>query len=960
MMKLYFRIFLLSCTLLIAINSNGQIPKDKSEPDKIDKSIIHGTLRNGFTYYIKPLKGGGEQLKMTFMIKVGSNYEEPHETDFAHHLEHLAFRETINFPEGLKSNSSLLSNLNMSPRDVRGKTGGEVTLYYFDLQKANMEAANTGLKWFKDIANNLDLSRENIDRERGVLLQEYLAGESSRASRDAENQLDNELFPCIKDKGNFITHNKSFPFKDLQHFYKRWYKPDRMAVSIVGKIENVELMEKLVIERFNDLKQNKGSSRQEDCGEKYFNGKNGFAVVKSDSNSLHNAFGKPITINLYFRDPKTWQTRTKWEGVEKRITLELITNIINHRFYEAAEVYNNIVNQFSIHTIERKTKNAGKPESALKINIRTGLGDDVEGVKKTIYILKQLEKYGIKKKELDKAVSDFLHDYDVNPDRNLEYWQEQIKAHFVYKEVLPKEKQLRINNYLKKLSVDEVNNVVTELLSGMPKDIGLIIPEDHSTIFESEKKLRQVIRDAHKKPVSEYNSSPAPDKLLSKKEVGSLEEKNILKVDNEDNTFQEYLLENGVKVVLQPLNGTAGEENMVLHGFKPIGASCLAPELYYSAMFSPSIVENAGLGRFTKFDLKRFYCNSNSLQMGISSYLKFDEAGIKGNVIKGELEEFLQVVYLYFSKPRKDSLAFTDWKKSNLNYTAISINPVNDLIDALNQLSRDYSTLPHASKRTEAIKAVDFEESYKAYNYFFGNAKDYTFIITGNFEKEKILPLLNKYLGNLPVKESIYCNSRHYPLVNKPETISLKMEPSDLYETQNSFYGLVFTALANKPVDWQEELEVKILGMVADRLLFGLRADKNLSLYYFAADGRYNRSLNRFEIKFRYNCVPEELPKIKDSTTQIINELKKGSFPKEVLENVIKELLMRFKQTDQEQPSEKSESLYSLIRYGEEMIDERVRENFLKSFTANQVQNTAERIFQEGSSYELVMENKKE
>lgn len=929
-----------------------------SESYEIDNSIIYGVLDNGFTYYIKPIKDSGTKIKMTLMVKTGFSYEEAHELDFSHHIEHLSFRESHSFPKGLKGNSELLARLEMKFNELYARTGGSETLYYFNPPAKNFEAVTTGLAWFRDIASGLDLSEKSINRERGVLLQEYLSGEASRDRRSVEELLSNNLFPWLTSPTNFIEHNKSFAYQELQQFYKEWYRPDRIGLGIAGDIDDVEQLKRTIENTFNDLDSAVLPLEEQNWEEVYAGSEPRFAVVQRKKAPANAIVGNPVHINLFFRDQKAMEDPGTIKSVQRSLKVKMIINILNNRFRERANVYNNFSESSGVHTIYIRNGHFNKPANAFKIIIRSEIDKEKKALQKSLHVLSQVKRFGVTEEEVEYTKKEFLE--NLSPDFRLSanYWLGEIENHFIYGEALPSEKIFHLRNFVKDLSKEELERCINELISEMPEDIGLIVPQNYETDLDSEKWTRNFITKIFKEPVSPYENPTAITELMSKREIDSLtvgEPNNI--VDGELGS-KEYRLKNGLRVILKTLTSNYKTNDMVLHGFSPYGASCFSKDDYYSAIYAPSVIANSGVAEFSRFDLQRFYGNTHSLQMGISPYINYDEAGIKATVSKEEFKELLQLVYLYFTKPRKDGIAFDDWRNQQLRFTALSINPTNDLLDAIGELSQDYSQKPTASKRIGAIENVEFEKAYEIYDKLFGSPENYTFIVVGQFKEREVLPMLTKYLGNIPQKRIFECNEENYGSdALNPGPVSRKVHTSDLYDTQNSYYGLEYIKPKSTTDNWKEELKVKALGMVANRLLFRLRSDEGLSLYYFGAGGRYNRILDRYEIKFRLNCTPGELATVKNSTKKVIEDLKKGDLPNEALKISIAELSLRYSPHVMERPREISEKIYKCYRYDESIADDAQVEEYLNSLTVDDMQEAANEYFQDQYSYELTMEN---
>jgi len=929
--------------------SNNAVP--------LDESIHYGVLKNGITYYIKPLENPQEQLKMFFLVKTGSFDEEAHETDFAHHIEHLAFRPSDNFPNGLKGNPQLLSILGMNFRQLGGMTSGNFTRYNFEPPFNNSEAISTGLKWFRDIANGLDISERSINRERGVLLQEFLAGEATQDQQNTEEILNSKIFPCFDDHQDFVEKNKSFPSKDLQEYYFKWYHPDRMVIGIVGKIKNVDSIERMIKRTFESLEANEDFKGNFECGKNYLESPKSYAVVRSNTESLKNNHGDSNLITLFYRDPLTWKKSGGLDGLKRKIKFGLLTKILNERFKEKEAAYNNTSKRYSSHFffINNRIK---EPISSLKIHISSKKHFEKEALQKSIGQLKQFRYYGTQQEEFEEEKNNLLENIKNESPELPEYWIDEIINHYAYGEGLPTGKKFIIRDWLLELSKEELNDFMKDIISPMPDDIGIIIPYDVNTVLSSEAETRNIIKDAYQKPVSSYKKVKPPKQLLSDKELHSLkvQAENLEPIKSYEG-ITKYKLNNGISVILRPSKNSSNTQSISLHGFSPYGAICFPKEDYFSAIYAPHIVSNSGVGNFTKFDLTRYYQSLDSVQINISPYLTYNEVGIKAEVSKQKFEDVLQLVYLYISKPRKDPLAFEDWKSFFLEATSASINTSNDLFDELNVLTEDFSKRPKASRSISSVNKIKLDKVHKIYESLFGDIENFTFIISGDFNEHKILPLLQKYLGNLPSKKGPDCNSTKAIEILTKGPVSKRINPSDLYETINSFYGLRFVWPQEQQNDWKEEIKVRALGYLANNLVFGLRANEGLSLYYFGAAGEYNRQMNRNHVSFQYVCKPEELSVIKNRTLQIIERIKNGEVSNEVFDIALNELRALYSEDYLMTSAKMADRLYRNIRYNESTACPSEMENYIETLEIKDLQKIAQKYFQEEFFYEVIMEN---
>ena len=213
--------------------------------------VRHGTLENGLTYYVQENSTPKGRAELTLAVKVGSLYEKPHEVGIAHFIEHLNFRGSKHFEDGA------LKNYLESLGDVRmnAYTGFEKTVYHLDIPLANPESLDQTLLFLRDFAGFATLENRVIQKERNVVIDELHHGFSS-PTRQISKKFIEESFPDSLLQTNFpsgtIENIRQVSPETLRTFYKKWYRPDRMAVIIVGDLE-CEKVEKKIKTLFSPL-----------------------------------------------------------------------------------------------------------------------------------------------------------------------------------------------------------------------------------------------------------------------------------------------------------------------------------------------------------------------------------------------------------------------------------------------------------------------------------------------------------------------------------------------------------------------------------------------------------------------------------------------------------------------------------------------------------------------------------
>lgn len=954
-MKIFYKCFL-PFFLLVYSSVNAQINKETQlpiDPSTIDGSIIYGVLDNGFTYYIKTVDSLNE-VKMNLIVKVGSYYESDEEVNFAHAIEHLAFRATKNFRKrkGLAGNPKLLSALGMSREDLGGWVEGDQTNYSFKAPITE-KSLKTGILWFSDILYGLDISKQSIERERGVLIQEY-SMDQNKVDNAEKNRLESKLFPWISDRSNFVQHNKYFPYQDLQTFYKKWYRPDRVALSIIGNIQSPEELKHFIKNKFETSKSITLLNSENDAVIGSLKNRPGFGVVQSKVPSVKNSGKYPIEIHLNYVHELSPKDSRMMSGVQQKIQAQLLSKVLNQRFKELENSFSKSSEFFNMYRPFAELLERTKTSNNFKLIIKTDTLKEKEALRDGIERLKQLKIYGINKSEFQEVKKALLNEYPLISDSNYGYWQQQIRDHFVRGESLPEHKNSKIRSFIKNLSLEEINKFAYDFVSVMPGDIGIILPHDYETELISETFTRNYISKSFSKPVTAYELPETIDYLISPEEKQKLKIGNPISVNDGVLESKEYVLSNGLKLILKP-DKYSQSDKITIRGFSKNGASCFPEEDYNSATLAPSLVKNSGAGQFDKFELNRFYQTTNSLKKGVDLYINYNEAGLKASVNNDEAEILMQLIYLFLSKPHQNQLAYEHWKTEQLLFSQTANNPINALNNKLSDLIKDKTAQPIGSKRIEAINDVELNKALDRYKRLFTPPAELTFIITGDFAKEKLLPIIQRYLGNLPTQSksdsNIVCEpGKPVRLSAGPISKSINLEnPQDV---DNAYYALAYVKTKDSSDDWKEELKVKVLGKVANTLLHRLRNEEELALYFYSAGGYYNRAMGRYEVKFRLNCTQEELLLIEKKVNDIINDIKQGNFSKNYFQKAIEELVSRYQQF-KDLSLWNNESLYRRHKYNEPIIRVDEIQNFLSSLTVEDIEETAQKYFKNEFKYEL-------
>ena len=229
-------------------------PQEESDL-KADPAARFGKLENGVRYVVLSNREPRDRASLRLLVMAGSLHEKEDQRGLAHFLEHMAFNGSKHYPPGKLI--EFFQRMGMSfGADVNANTSFDRTIYHLELAHADTPTLLEGMRVFTDYASGLLLSEEQIDKERGVILSEKRAHDSAGYREfvaQFEATLGTTLFPKRLAIGvpEVISKAKRERFLD---FWNTWYRPERMAVVVVGDFADEAAVEKIVREHFGSLR----------------------------------------------------------------------------------------------------------------------------------------------------------------------------------------------------------------------------------------------------------------------------------------------------------------------------------------------------------------------------------------------------------------------------------------------------------------------------------------------------------------------------------------------------------------------------------------------------------------------------------------------------------------------------------------------------------------------------------
>lgn len=907
---------------------------DFTDTVSLDPGIRHGVLPNGLTYYIKDVKNGSSNIDMRLVVKAGSAILDPDQYELQHFMEHVALKAGKNMTIG-KAHS-----LGFKLGEINGNTSFNFVQYYTK-STYTPEKRDIIFQLFQDIIWNLDLKEEYIDSERSVIINEMaLRGrfeahsilnglESSMIGRDPERPKD------------IVDYINTFPYEPLIRYYNDWYRPDLMAIIIVGDFDDIHEMEKEIKMKFSREKPIKNPRLASIDYNNYRNLPPQF-ISQEHPYLFENSKNRAAYLRLNLRQRKD-RNENGLEILKNEQQRNLLVDLLDNRLTANHDAYNTNFNANS--------KFIHPPELGLQLNFTIEGGSEKMILTKTMQTLRQLRRYGFTKDEFKQGKKNLVDYLSKTDTTKVSYWADNILAHFVDDITLPQNKKMILKGIVDNLTFEEFHRFTLVYLNTNPNDIDIIAlaPPGHRMLSYSENTIRDWIEEVNEHPLATYIKPNIPQELINSTTLASLQKSTILKTAFPLPNTKEFTLENGLKVVLNTLdtipNQNTNQQNSIkFHAFTSVGVRCYAPEDYFSALNAAEIVKNSGVGGLDKFELKR-YLNSEKFKGSVLPYIDYDETGIRGATSLEDLETAFQLIYLYFTSPNRDSLAFEDWKlKANSSYALESINE-KDFMTTIKSVVGDSTFLPEGTKALEGVSITDMERALTIFNEIYGNAEEFTLIFTGIFPEIKVLALCQKYLGNLPVKPvQKFCNHLTTKRNRQPKPQKIDM-PSTEYMKEVKVQLVYISKLKTKDLNWKEETKLKLLRHLMKFYAYQqMHFNSDQEGIYdigFRLNPRKNRLFNELSVQFTSNS--ENIDLLIKKVKQFIESFKNSTVDIELFEDYKNHAVKNLEKVKTNKIYV-YDKIYNYYKYGSPWHSIEEEQEYINSLTPADIKNVAARL----------------
>ncbi|RYF98932.1 MAG: insulinase family protein, partial [Chitinophagaceae bacterium] len=473
----------------------------------VDPKVTVGKLPNGLTYYIRPNKMPEKKVELRLVVNTGSIMEDDSQQGLAHMAEHMAFNGTKNY----KKNDivSFLQSIGVGfGNDLNAYTSFDETVYILPIPTDKAGNLEKGFDILEDWAHNVTYLDQDIEEERAIILEE------SRLGKGAEDRMFKKILPELfanSKHGDRLPIGqdsiiKSFKPDEIRRYYKEWYRPELMAVIVVGDITPAKAQE-LVKKHFGSLT-NPPGVRPRSYAEMppYKNSSAIFATDKEATNysaSLnYSAFknAEPTTVGAYRKD----------------LVQGIFVSLMNQRLQELTQKENPpfIYGGVDFGSYARNY-------DAFSAFVSTGTGDVKKGLAALTEEVERVKKFGFTAAELDRAKKTRLNNIERawnNRDKTeSSAYVDEYVGNFLTQEPIPGiEKEYEYaKSLLPGITLDEVNNVTAVFKDEKNKFIYAMGPEPKAgDSLPSEADLVAVVDNGSKLELTAYEEKNIDADLL--------------------------------------------------------------------------------------------------------------------------------------------------------------------------------------------------------------------------------------------------------------------------------------------------------------------------------------------------------------------------------------------------------------------------------------------------------------
>jgi zinc protease len=886
----------------------------------IDPLVTTGQLDNGIRYYIRKNGRPENRAELRLAVNVGSLQEEDDQRGLAHFVEHMAFNGTKNFPK--QEIVAFMESIGMRfGPSVNAFTSFDETVYMLQVPTDRPEAMKTAFRILEDWAHNVTFDPVEIDKERGVIVEEW------RLRRGASARMQDQQFPVLFKGarhaerlpiGTMDVVQKA-PYERLRQFYADWYRPELMAVVAVGDFEPADI-EALIQTHFGAIPKSDTPKARPDYSVPSHPGtRYAIATDKEAATTSVSVYG--------LMDPRPTGTVADYR---RQIVERLFSSMLSTRYSELAQKPDPPFNGAStgrflfVRDREVTSLSASVKEDGIERGL-DALFVEAERVARHGFTPGELDRT---RRNIQRGIERALAEQHTQPSGS---FATEYTNHFLQEEPIPGivYEHALYERFLPGITLEELNALARNWLPADDRVVVVSAPDKAEVTIPGKAQLEAVMAAAVKKEISPYEDATAEAALVEElPDAGTIEATKTIDYAG----VTEWRLSNGVTVVLKPTDFK--EDEVLVRASAFGGTSLAADEDYVAASTARDIIPMGGLGAFSAVDLRKQLAGKVA---SVRPYIGDTDQGITGSASPKDLETLFKLIYLTFTQPRADEQMFQIMLGQMKSILPNQRNiPEFSFVEALQSVM----TQNHPRARLMTVEMLDemnLQKSLDFYRARFADASGFTFVFAGNFTLEQMKPLVEQYLGGLPSagKKEAWRDVGIRPMPGVVERrVEKGIEPKS--RANIIFHG---------PFEWtqEERIAIRMLGeILQNRLREALREDLGGTYSVSAGPGYTRVPRSAYTLAIDFGSDPARTDELLKAVMAEIDALKtKGPTERQV--NDVREAMLREYETSMRQNGYLLTQMSVRYQFGEDLRTVFTLPEYYKKVTTETIHQAAKK-----------------
>ncbi len=697
-----------------------------------DRAVVQGQLSNGLTYFIRENANSGRNALLQLIVRVGSVQEEESERGIAHFVKHCNILAARQFEEG--GIFTHLRSFGAKNPQIEAYTYFSKTTYSLDIPVESFETLDKGILTLREWAGNVPMTPETVELARGIVLQQWLQKQGGR------QRFQDQLLPVLLEGSDFAHR---FPFGQesvirfsepevIQNFYKKWYKPELMAVVAVGDF-NAEQVEKLIQKHFSQLSKNEepitiSPSSVPPYGKMRF-------VVYADPETT--------TSKLSFMFKRAFTPQRKLQDVKLAVIRDLIPMLLDARMHE-------LTNQEFSPFLKAGSMSWPYTHALEVLELEaTCLEESVLQAAKSMFTeVKRVQKRGFTAGELQRAKANYLLELDriayedqhpSNLALGMRYFTsfDDEVSPIDIAEIIKHKKR-----FLNEITLDEVGIEAVSLLNEEDCLVSAFVPDNDMIPELTEYDFELIFAQVRAHDVAKWSEIlPVGQLFAHTVDRGSI----VSELKFNELEITEFTLGNGLKVCVKP--SSVNQDEVLIRGFAPGGLSSLSAVDLPSGQLANAVAAESGIGGFSPLELQKILSGQ---RVEISTDIQTHSRTIQGVCHPKNLDSALQLVHLLFTEKVNRKDAFNKViKKTQAAMKNRDNDPSTAFIDRVTKVNTQSAEIFQPLTR-DKLTHVDYEKVNDFYESSFSQPSDFTLFIVGAVDPKALKPLLEEYLASIP------------------------------------------------------------------------------------------------------------------------------------------------------------------------------------------------------------------